>query len=106
MRGVVNPVTGYRHITITANRSDTGKQKRAHIHHLVCEAFHGPRPEGLLALHRNGDKLDNRAENLYWGTSRQNMEDSIRHGTAAIQPGEGNVNSIANRARRSSLGLA
>lgn len=30
--------------------------------------------------HRNGDGLDNRVENLYWGTRAQNMQDKVRHG--------------------------
>lgn len=35
----------------------------------------------LKALHKNGDKLDNRILNLYWGTPLQNSADSKRHGT-------------------------
>ena len=49
------------------------------IHVLVCVAWHGPRPEGMLALHRNDMKTDNRPENLYWGTPKQNTADALRH---------------------------
>ena len=28
---------------------------RSHVHQLVAEAFHGPRPEGLLVLHADDD---------------------------------------------------
>ena len=51
------------------------------IHHLVLEAFVGPRPSGTEACHNNGDKLDNRASNLRWDTRSSNMRDTVRHGT-------------------------
>lgn len=58
-----------------------GKTTRESIHRLVCEAFHGPAPEGKpWVLHKNGNPRDNRAENLYWGTPKENMQDKIRHG--------------------------
>jgi hypothetical protein len=44
------------------------------IHRLVCEAFHGPAPEGKpYALHRDEDGANNRPENLYWGTQKENL---------------------------------
>lgn len=59
-----------------------GIPKRRSIHRLVCEAFHGPAPaDKPWALHRNGDHRDNRAENLYWGSPQDNVDDMIRHGT-------------------------
>lgn len=51
------------------------------VHVLVCEAFHGPRPAGLVVRHLNGNSKDNRATNLQWGTRKQNEADKIRHGT-------------------------
>lgn len=50
------------------------------VQSLVLEAFVGPRPEGLLALHRNDDCRDNRVENLYWGTRTDNQHDRVRNG--------------------------
>jgi hypothetical protein len=61
------------------------------IHRLVLEAFVGPCPEGMVALHYNGDALDNRLENLRWGTQAENVGDSIRHGIVfrpPVQSGE------------------
>lgn len=59
-----------------------GEKTTANVHRLVCEAFHGPAPEGKpLACHKDGDALNNRAENLYWGSLSDNMRDSVRHGT-------------------------
>jgi hypothetical protein len=43
------------------------------VHHLVLEAFVGPCPDGLEALHGPGGKLDATPGNLSWGTRAQNM---------------------------------
>lgn len=51
------------------------------VSHLVCEAFHGSRPEGREVAHLNGDSTDNRAENLAWKTKAENDADKVRHGT-------------------------
>jgi hypothetical protein len=43
------------------------------IHRLVLEAFHSPPPHrGYQCNHRNGNKHDNRLENLEWATPSQN----------------------------------
>lgn len=55
--------------------------KRYPVHILVCETFHGPRPVGKVAAHRNGDNQDNRAANLRWATHKENSADKARHGT-------------------------
>jgi len=59
-----------------------GKQRDIPVHGLVLEAFVGPKPKGKEARHLNGDKTDNRIENLKWGTRSENSRDQIRHGTA------------------------
>ena len=56
-----------------------GLQRGAMVHHLVAAAFIGPRPEGLVVRHRNGDRTDNRRRNLQYGTQRDNMRDARRH---------------------------
>lgn len=69
---------GYYRVRFT----DKDRRDQPGVHRLVCEAFHGPAPEGKpMALHRNGNPLDNRAENLYWGDAFDNMRDAIGHGT-------------------------
>lgn len=35
----------------------------------------------MFVCHRNGEKTDNRVENLYWGSNGDNQRDSVRHGT-------------------------
>ena len=50
-----------------------GKQTTALVHRLVLFAFQGPPPEGMEALHKNGDPADNAASNLAWGTHSENQ---------------------------------
>ena len=62
------------------------------VHSCVAKVFLGDRSaEGLHALHEDGNQLNNKRENLYWGTQKQNMKDRLRHGTTAR--GEKHVNS-------------
>lgn len=43
--------------------------KDVHLHTLIAEAFHGPRPSSNHTVHHiNGNKLDNRSCNLRWAT--------------------------------------
>lgn len=59
---------------------ESGRVERF-VHVLVAEAFHGPRPEGMDTRHLNGDKTDNRPENLRFGSRSENELDKVRHGT-------------------------
>lgn len=47
------------------------------IHSLVLEAFEGPRPLGYEARHLNNISIDNRLENLKWGTPSENANDRL-----------------------------
>lgn len=58
-----------------------GKQT-VYVHHVVCEAFHGPRPLDHEACHKNGVPADNQEGNLYWGTASENQLDRRLHGTS------------------------
>ena len=51
------------------------------IHRLVANAFLGKCPVGLEVRHLNGNKHDNRSENLKYGTRKENVSDAISHGT-------------------------
>jgi hypothetical protein len=51
------------------------------VHSIVLETFVGPRPKGLWARHRDGNKKNNRLDNLSWDTPRTNILDKIKHGT-------------------------
>lgn len=50
------------------------KGKSYKVAQLVCEAFSGPRPfHGAVCMHRDENAANNRAENLEWGTQRENL---------------------------------
>lgn len=51
------------------------------VHCLVLEAYLGPRPEGLVARHLDGNPGNNSWTNLVWGTQSENMLDAVAHGT-------------------------
>lgn len=67
------PRCGYPHVNLHG--------KTRFVHHLVLETFVGPRQPGQEACHRNGNRLDARLSNLYWGTRTDNVLDAVRHGT-------------------------
>jgi hypothetical protein len=58
-----------------------GESKAYSMHVLVLTAFVGPRPDGMVVRHLNGNPSDNRLDNLSWGTPSTNQLDSVRHGT-------------------------
>jgi hypothetical protein len=52
------------------------------VHRLVLEAFEGPWPPGMEALHGPAGRRDNSRANLRWGTRSQNLgPDRRRDGT-------------------------
>lgn len=54
------------------------------VHGLVLEAFYGPKPSPLHeARHLDGNRRNNRPDNLAWGTHRENIDDRAQHGTTA-----------------------
>lgn len=57
-----------------------GKKSSFNIHQLVLEAFVGPRPEGYVACHCDGDESNNAVSNLRWDTVTENNRDIVRHG--------------------------
>ena len=64
--------------------SKEGKKKTSCVHQLVGAAFLGPRPSPRHGVcHKDGDRSNNSANNLYWGTQTDNMADAIRHGATA-----------------------
>jgi hypothetical protein len=58
-----------------------GRAAQVYVHHLVLEAFVGPRPAGRQAAHGDGDKANNVVTNLRWATRKENEGDKVRHGT-------------------------
>ncbi|AEK07107.1 hypothetical protein JOEDIRT_76 [Mycobacterium phage JoeDirt] len=57
-----------------------GKKTQRKVHHLVAEAFLGPKPfEDAKVLHWDDDQSNNRADNLRWGTQSENCFDRERN---------------------------
>ena len=59
-------------------------QKNHAVHRLVIEVFIGPCPDGMQCRHLDGNRKNNRAENLCWGTAKENAKDRVIHGTNNI----------------------
>lgn len=70
--------TGHLKVRV-GGRKTNGK----YVHQLVLLAFVGPRPEGMVTRHLDGNPADNRPQNLAWGTQSENNYDAVRHGTHA-----------------------
>ena len=63
------------------------ERRTVRVHRLVCEAFHGPAPDGKPhVLHGDGDPSNNTVANLRWGTHEENIREAARHGS--IKSGE------------------
>src|SRR6266853_3637479 len=68
---------GYRHVILCSPIDQN--RRYAKVTHLVLEAFVGPKPEKMVACHRNDIKGDDRLENLRWDTPSMNSHDAIRN---------------------------
>jgi hypothetical protein len=68
---------GYYCVTFSVN----DKTYTRSVHRLLLEAFRGPSEDGQLTRHLNGNPLDNRLENIVWGSTSENLLDAVRHGT-------------------------
>jgi len=53
------------------------------IHRLVLETFVGPCPIGMESCHNDGNPGNNFIRNLRYDTSKNNMQDQIKHKTRA-----------------------
>lgn len=74
--------TGYHIVNIYYEK---GKSVSKLIHRIVATAFI-PNPENKREVnHINGDKLDNRVENLEWATPKENTQHAIRMGLMPIR---------------------
>jgi hypothetical protein len=62
------------------------------VHRLVARAFLGEPPTSEHEVaHGNGNRRDNRLENLRWATPKENGEDKVLHGSTACGERNGNA---------------
>ena len=88
---------GYNAVTVSRD----GIRKKVLVHVAVCSAFHGPKPSADMEVrHLNGNPLDNRPENLKWGTRAENAADRVKHGRCmAAQNGKDSAHKAIARGR-------
>lgn len=77
---ILKPVMCRRYPGVSLYRAGS-QLKTPTIHTLVMTAFVGPCPEGMQVAHNNGDRTDNRLENLRYATPLENSGDKFEHGT-------------------------
>jgi hypothetical protein len=87
---------GYPHLLLYQG----GKHKVFRVHRLVAEAFlERPSPDHNEVNHKNGDKTDNRAENLEWVTPSENMHHAYKILDRKSTPPKGAAHSNAKLTR-------
>lgn len=95
---------GYHTLSLGRNKH----LRSARVHNLVADAFLGPRPAGMEVNHIDGDKLNNRVENLEYCSRTANQRHAVslglapfgeRHGMSKITAAD-----VADIRRRASVG--
>lgn len=86
-----NPETGYFSVKLIET---DGVARHNYVHRTVLRAFCGEVADGIQGAHRDGNKANNRLDNLRWDTPAGNASDKIEHGTLLI--GSGHPNSKIN----------
>ena len=69
---------GYLQTSLRKNNIGVARK----VHRLVLETFIGPRLHEMVARHLDGNRRNNRLNNLTWGTMVENAQDAVRHGTS------------------------
>jgi len=80
---VLNPTTrpdGYRQICL----SQDGVKRLYLVHCVIARTFLGPRPDGFDVCHGDGNKANNRVENLRYDSKSANNRDQVLHGTHSL----------------------
>ena len=91
---------GYEEISLRA----AGERQNFRINRLVAEAFYGQAPTSLpVCRHLDGDRRNNRPENLDWGTAAQNTADANASGAwSGVANGGARLSAVEVQAIRES----
>lgn len=80
IRGRILKESGYRQFKLI---DSSGKKVFIRANRLMAETFRGPAPStSHQAAHNDGDRLNNRKDNIRWATPIENAADRFLHGTA------------------------
>lgn len=74
-------VNKYGHLKVSFRKNN--ERKEFLVHRLVLMSFDRMPVDNEEALHKDGNPKNNFIENLKWGTSKENSQDSLLHGTIA-----------------------
>ncbi len=100
----INVTTGYPMVDLWRGN----KVKKIPIHRLVALAFIGmpPSPRHVVA-HNDGSRNNNHWSNLRWATQRENVQDTLEHGThnRGIRNGQAKLDEICVLAIRRMISL-
>ena len=79
-----------------------GLTKRITVHRLVASTFLGPKPTGMDVMHLDGNRQNNAAENLRYGTRKENLNQTYEYGgkQASGKLSINDVRSIRKRLRQ------
>ena len=90
----------YLRIDLVNNKKNKKHRLNTYVHKLVAEMFIGPRPQGYVIDHIDGNYLNNRADNLRYCTKKENQNNPItkeRH--KLYVPSEETRNKLSIRAK-------
>lgn len=75
---------GYLKVALISCETPEGKRHRYSVHRLVLENFYPiANMENFQVNHKDGDKKNNRLENLEWVTCKENIEHAIKNNLRA-----------------------
>lgn len=70
---------GRQYLSVCLTHDRLRRDMRVNV--LVAEAFHGPRPDGFVAAHLDGQRSNNRSTNIAWVTPAENESHKLKHGS-------------------------
>lgn len=77
LKGEVHKKTGYVKVQLS---DESHKQKHYLLHRIIASAFCEKEPQKIEVNHIDGNKLNNRAENLEWVTRDENLRHAYENG--------------------------
>ncbi len=81
------------YLSVSAKAINNSKPKTFYLHQLVAKVFIGDRPDNMVVRHLDGNRYNNRVDNLSYGTPEENYADTRKHKT---HKGSNNGRSIFN----------